>query len=129
VSVGGAVNRPSMLPYSMSTETAQARAIPQLVAENQGPSLQVSPERWVREFVPGVTLGFYDLPLLPATASEISLRFDLALTTSAGTKIPATLNFQKIPIDGSWKSADDVDWHTQERFKTAEELQAAGAAP
>ena len=109
-------------------EAAEARAIPQLVAEDQGPSLQVSPERWLREFVPGVTLGFYDLPLLPASATELSLRFDLALTTSAGTKIPATLSFPKIPIDSSWKSGGDSDWHTQERFKTAKELQAAGAA-
>lgn len=102
-------------------------AIPKLVGEGQPPSLQIAPQRWVREFIPGVEIGYYDFPLMPATATDITLRFSFDIRTVGGSNVPVNLRFPPIPIPAAWKVGNEEQWAAQEQYATEDELRAEGA--
>ncbi len=99
--------------------------IPKIVGEGQPPSLQVDPERWVMEFIPGVEIGYYDLPLFPKAATAVELNFQFTSQTVGGTAVPLSLKFGDIAVPDSWKT--DGNWQAETQTVTAEEMQAAGA--
>ncbi len=102
-------------------------AIPKLVGEGQPPSLQIEPERWVEEFIPGVQIGYYDFPLMPPTATDITLRFSFDIRTVGGSNVPVNLTFPPIPIPDAWKVGNEEQWAAQEQYATEDELRAEGA--
>lgn len=100
--------------------------IPQIVGDGP-PSLQVEAERWVNEFIPGVEVGYYDLPLFPSEAQTLELSFMFGVRTIGGTDVPVSVSFPGIPIAESWKLKAGEAWQAQERFADEDELRAAGA--
>lgn len=109
-------------------EEGKPAAIPQMVADGQPPSLQIiSPERWVKEFPPGIEVGYYDLPQFPREADAVELSFDFTIRTVGGTPIAINTTFDDIPIPEAWKVPEGQTWEAQERLASDEELRAAGA--
>jgi hypothetical protein len=100
--------------------------VPQITADGP-PSLTFAPDRWVAESIPGVSIGYYELPLLPRVAETVELSFEFALRSVGGGEALATVKFAPIPIPDAWKLPEGAQWDAQERIATDEELQAAGA--
>ena len=103
--------------------------VPQIVGEGQPPTLQIKPTRWVKEFIPGVEVGYYELPLLPSNAEKIQLNFDFGLRTIGGTELVSHIAFPEIPVASSWKVPEGKEWQGQERFASDDEIVKAGGAP
>ncbi|MBJ80370.1 MAG: hypothetical protein CMH60_03545 [Myxococcales bacterium] len=103
--------------------------VPQIVGEGQPPTLQIKPGRWVSEFIPGVEVGYYELPLLPPNAEKIQLNFDFGLRTIGGTEIVSNIVFPDMPVASSWKVGEGKEWQGKERFASDEEIVKAGGAP
>ena len=103
--------------------------VPQIVGEGQPPYLQVAPDRWVKEFVPGVEIGYYTFPKLPPQAQGLELTFQFGLRTVGGTTINSEIKFPERSIPDTWKIGKDAKWNAQERFASDEELEELGAKP
>jgi len=101
--------------------------IPQIIGEGQPPALQIEPQRWVKEFPPGLEIGYYDLPQFPQVAESIELIFMFGMRTVGGTEITANITFEDIPIPEAWKVPEGQKWEAHERFADQDELEAAGA--
>lgn len=108
-------------------EEGKPVAIPQLVGGEQPPSLQLDPERWVTQFVPGAEIGYYELPAFPREATAVQLSLDFGIRSVGGYEVVSHIVLPDIPIAESWKGAEGQEWRTQERVATDEELQAAAA--
>ncbi len=93
------------------------------------PSLQITPEKWVKEFIPGVEIGFYDMPQFPQRAITGDFSFTYGIRTIGGSEMMAEIKFDKIEIEDSWKVPEGQVWEAQERFADEAELKAAGAKP
>ncbi len=93
-------------------------------ADSQPPTLQVRPEQWVREFIPGVEIGYYDLPLFPQDATAVDLSFDFNILTPGRLSIPAHIAFKDIPVPDSWKLGAGQKWTGTEERIDEEQLRA-----
>ncbi|MEO1482891.1 MAG: hypothetical protein AAFU77_12360 [Myxococcota bacterium] len=96
--------------------------IPRLEGASQPPRLLIEPERWVAEFVPGAQVGYYELPLMPASASALQLTFAFDIITASGTRLPVVTEFPSMEIPAAWKTSEP--WASGERKLSAEELAA-----
>ncbi|MEM6532855.1 MAG: hypothetical protein AAF654_09530 [Myxococcota bacterium] len=96
--------------------------IPRLEGVGQAPNLLVEPERWVAEFVPGAQIGFYDFPLMPASAEELQLSFSFDIKTPAAKPLSVAIEFLPMVLPDAWKSTEV--WAATERKLSAEELAA-----
>lgn len=110
----------------LTAEEGKLAEVPQIRADGQPPALQINPERWVREFIPGVEIGTYELPQLPARAESLELSFVYGIHTVAGTEVTATLKFPPIAIAENWRMPDGQNWGAEERVANEEELKQAG---
>jgi hypothetical protein len=119
---------------TMQTATAElakskkpSAEIPQIVGEQQPPSLQIDPVRWVSEFIPGVEIGYYDLPKFPHQATSVQLGFDFGIRTVGGSEVVASLQFPAVPILDTWKLPSGESWGAEELLVDEAELKAAEA--
>lgn len=101
-------------------------AIPKIVGSGQPPSLQLEPDRWVKELIPGLSVGYYDLPMFPREATAVQLVFDFGVRTQGGSDIPVHLDFGDIAIPDSWKLPEGKKWEAEVQTASDEELEAAG---
>jgi hypothetical protein len=101
-------------------------AIPKMTSDGP-PTLQVEPERWVAEFIPGVEIGYYDMPFFPAEATAVELSFDFSITTPGSSSVLAHVVFPAMPVPDAWKLKPGEKWEADVQIATEEELQAAGA--
>ena len=82
----------------------------------------------MKEFLPNVEIGYYDLPLFPKSATAVDLSFDFSIRTVGGTPLEAHIDFDEVPISDSWKVQEGEDWAGNERIVAdEEELRAASA--
>jgi len=107
----------------------KAIEVPQIVGEGQPPALQVDPGRWVKEFFPGVEVGYYTLPLMPEVAETLQLSFNFSVRTVGGTAIPIAIAFPALEVQRSWKVGEGQKWQASERYASDEELKELGAKP
>ena len=110
-------------------EAGKPVEVPQIVGDGQPPYLQVNPGRWVREFVPGVEVGYYTLPKLPQKAEGLELNFQFSLRTVGGSNLHANIQFPEMTIPDAWKIGKDAKWNAKERYASDEELEELGAKP
>jgi hypothetical protein len=92
-------------------------------ADDQPPALQVDAERWVTEFVPGVEIGYYELPLFPGNAASVDLKFGFGLRTPGGSEVFAETAFNAMPIAAAWKAKGE--WGAEHRVIEKEVPEAA----
>lgn len=107
----------------------EAVQISKLEGASQPPTLQVKPQRWVLEFMPGLEIGYYLLPRFPREAEGIKLRFDFSQRTIGGSRVPVTVEFPEMKIPESWKIQEGKTWKAEERFASDEEIEAHGVKP
>ncbi len=100
--------------------------IPKMTSDGP-PTMQIEPERWVAEFIPGVEIGYYDLPFFPPEATGVDLSFDFSLATGGGSSLLAHLVFPNMPVPDAWKLKPGEKWEADVQTATPEELQAVGA--
>jgi hypothetical protein len=118
----GAINGNIRVPQVKGKEVA----IPKMESDGP-PTLQVEPERWVAEFIPGVEIGYYDLPFFPNEATAVELAFDFTVQSPGGAPVSVHNVFPNIPVPDAWKMAPGEKWEAEVHTATEEELQAAGA--
>lgn len=84
-----------------------AAAIPHFESDpgHEAPHLQINPERWVREFPPGVEIGYYSLNAMRAAAASLKLTFDFGWRNLGGSEVPLRIVFDAIPIQEQWRTA------------------------
>lgn len=99
----------------------------QIMAEDQPPALQIEPQRWVREFIPGVEIGYYDLPRLPPNAQSMQLRFDMTIRTVGGTSVPVSMVFAEMNAPDAWKVRPGEQWNAKELITDEETPEDARA--
>ena len=107
----------------------EAVQISKLEGAAQPPTLQIKPQRWVREFMPGLEVGYYLFPRFPRQADGIKLRFDFTQRTIGGSIVPVVIDFPEMKIADAWKIEEGKEWKAEERFASDEELEALGAKP
>ena len=104
--------------------------ISKLEGAAQPPTLQVKPQRWVLEFMPGLEVGYYLLPRFPRQADGIKLRFDFSQRTIGGSRVPVTVEFPEMKIADAWKIEEGKEWKVDdERLVSDQELEELGAKP
>jgi hypothetical protein len=99
------------------------------MATDGPPTLQVSAEKWVKEFPPGAEIGYYEFPLFPAEAETASFTFNYGIRTIGGSENFVSIAFKDMEVVESWKMGEGETWKDHERFASDKELQAAGVSP
>jgi len=94
-------------------QTDNKRDKHQMIAENQAPTLVFEPEHWMKEFIPDIQIGYYELPKFPSEAKTVDLQFDFELITPGGTTLPVSAHFTAVPIGDTWKVAAGEHWEEQ----------------
>jgi hypothetical protein len=107
--------RTSSIKGSKNPEAAQ------ILAEGQPPTLQINPQRWVKEYIPGTEIGYYELPLLPSNAEGITLSFDFTASLPGGETLPYHLVFEEIPTASPWKLSANTQWEAQEHVASQQD--------
>lgn len=91
-------------------------------APSARPTLAISnPERWVKGFPPGATLGYYYLQLLPRDTEVLDLQMKFSMTTDTGRNVPVTANFTRLPVKDAWMLAPGAKFEAQEKELSEEE--------
>jgi hypothetical protein len=60
------------------------------------------PYKFVEDFPPGIQIGYYQFPLMPAEATDLDLTFGIDIKNPGGGAIANTLKF-KLPLKDEWK--------------------------
>lgn len=80
-----------------------------------------TPRKWVEDFPPGIMIGFYDFPLFPPSADELSLSMGFAVRTAGGHNLMPQLEFSTLPISPGWRLPEGASWEAEEVEATEEE--------
>jgi hypothetical protein len=98
-----------------------------ITADAQPPVLQLEPERWVAESIPGIEVGYYELPLFPPDALAVTLTFDFSIQSPGGSRLPVHIAFPEMPLPAAWKVADGQKWDAEVQTMSEDQLKAAEA--
>jgi len=83
----------------------------QIDADSTEPYLLVErPSRQVPDFPPGVVIGTYQLPLVPAHTKYMTMQMNFGIRTPNGTPIDIPLSVERWNLDESWKMDGGRDW-------------------
>lgn len=74
-----------------------------------------NPDRWVRAFPPGATVGYYYLQLLPRDTEVLDLTMKFSMTTDSGRSVPVVATFQRLPVKDTWMLPPGAKFEAQEK--------------
>ena len=78
------------------------------------------PFNFVPNFPPEAFISYFQLPIFPAEATFIDIKYNMAFSGRAGTK-NFVINFDKIKVDNSWKLAPGQEWKAQTIEQSADQ--------
>jgi len=84
--VGKKVEKVDEIKYKFDASSAR----PTIVINN--------PERWLKPFPPGATLGYYYLQLMPRDSEKLDLSFHYRMTMDGGRIANVDVAFDKLPV-------------------------------
>jgi hypothetical protein len=67
-------------------------------------------KRMVPDFPPGVVIGTYQLPLVPAHTKYMTMEMSFGVRTTQGTAVEFPLTVNQWQLDESWKMEPGRDW-------------------